>query len=239
RQLGWWGGTVALGLVHVAMRYFFALPLLAALGGLALGRGLAHWLPRRRAAVVGMVLVFGGGIWLAPEVSVAFRLNKFVNQVIRVYSFDVAHSAGRLHFEYPDLRPTGPSLLVHAPQAIANTLTQPWLGQSRQPLYLAVGLENAALLVLLLLAAWALLRRRAGQLPFAVGLHLGLYCLLLAFLIGITTPNLGSLHRYRSTMLPFLLLLLLQNDYAAAVLRRLLPFRRAKSAERPTHLPNA
>ena len=31
----------------------------------------------------------------------------------------------------------------HAPRAVANALTQPWLGQSRQPLYLAAGLENA------------------------------------------------------------------------------------------------
>ena len=38
--------------------------------------------------------------------------------------------------------------------------------------------------------------------------------------MGITTPNLGSLHRYRSAMLPYLLLLLLQNDYAAAAILR-------------------
>jgi hypothetical protein len=40
-------------------------------------------------------------------------------------------------------------------------------------------------------------------------------------LIGLTTPNFGSLNRYRSELLPFLLLLLLQNDYAAALLQRL------------------
>lgn len=239
RRWDWWGGTAALAVLHTAMRYFFALPLLAALAGLVLGRGLEQWLPRRWAATVGMAVVFGAGAWLGPELSVAFRLNKFVNQVIRVYSFDVAQSAGRPHFEYPNLRPTGTSILAHAPQAVVNTLTQPWLGQSRQPLYLAVGLENAALLLLLALAMWALVRQRAGYLPFGLALALGVQCLLLAFLIGITTPNLGSLHRYRSAMLPFLLLLLLQNDYAAALLCQLFRPRSAETKALPKRLPNA
>ena len=239
RSWRWWLGTAALAGLHVAMRYFFALPLLAALAGLVVGHGLERLLPRRRAAVLGLALVFGAGAWLAPEVSVAFRLNKFVNQVIRVYNFDVAQSVGRPHFEYPALKPTAGSIVAHAPQAVVNALTQPWLGQSRQPLYLAAGLENAVLLLLLALAAGALLRGRGGHLPFAVVLALSVFCLLLAFLIGITTPNLGSLHRYRSAMLPFLLVLLLQNDYAAAALRRLRLPRWAEARPLPGPPPNA
>ncbi|MDQ2792970.1 MAG: hypothetical protein M3Y12_03045, partial [Bacteroidota bacterium] len=90
------------------------------------------------------------------------------------------------------------------------------------PLYLAAGLENLLLLSLFglaLLAGWR--GRSAGPLPFALVLVLGLYCLALALLLGLTTPNLGTLNRYRSAMLPYLLLLLLQNDYAAGLLRRL------------------
>ena len=236
---GWWLGTATLAGLHLAMRYFFALPLLAVLTGLVMGRGLERLLPRRWATAMGLVVVFGAGAWLAPELSVAFRLNKFVNQVVRVYSFDVAQSADRPHFEYPQLRPTVGSIVAHAPQAVANALTQPWLGQSRQPLYLAAGLENAVLLLLLALAAWALLRGRGGHLPFAVVLALSVFCLLLAFLIGITTPNLGSLHRYRSVMLPFLLVLLLQNDYAATALRRLRLHRPAEPLPLPAPPPNA
>ncbi|MDO7852287.1 hypothetical protein [Hymenobacter convexus] len=236
---GWWAGTAALAVLHVAMRYFFALPLLAVLAGLAVGRGLEGLLPRRWAAVLGVVAVFGAGVWIGPEISVAFRLNKFVYQVIKVYSFDVVQSADRPHFEYPNLRPTASSIAAHAPQAVANVLTQPWPGQSRQPLYLAAGLENAVLLLLLALAVWALVRGRGGHLPFGVVFALSVFCLLLAFLIGITTPNLGSLHRYRSTLLPFLLLLLLQNDYAAKGLRRLLARVGSLIQTRPGRTPNA
>jgi hypothetical protein len=43
----------------------------------------------------------------------------------------------------------------------------------------------------------------------------------LAGLIGLSTPNLGTLLRYRTVLLPWLLWLLLQNDYARRLLRRL------------------
>ena len=235
----WWAGTVALAVLHVAMRYFFALPLLAVLLGLAIGKALQRLLPQRWAAAVGLALVFAGGALVLPELSVAFRANKFVNQVINIYHFDIAHSVGRLHFEYPNLRPTVASIAAHAPEAVVNTLTQPWLGQSRAPMYLVVGLENALLLLLLALAGWALLRRQGGRLPFAVGLSLSVFCLLLAFLIGITTPNLGSLHRYRSGMLPYLLVLALQNRYAAAALQWLRLGPRPAARPRPIATPNA
>ena len=223
QRTGWWLGTVALAFLHFKMRYFFALPLAGVLAGLAFGRlveiGVGRKLPRWAQAVV-LVGVLGGGVWVASQVSVAFRVNKFTNQVIRVYTFEVQHSAGKPHFEYPELRPTVESIAAHAPLAAANVLTRPWLGESRQPLYVAAGLENALLMSLLAVAFVAVARGRAGHLPFGVGLALAVFCLLLAVMMGLTTPNLGSLSRYRSGMLPFLVLLLLQHEYAAQWLGR-------------------
>lgn len=219
----WLPSTVVLALVHFGMRYFFAVPLIGVLVGVAIVQALRRSGVVRQHGVQALVLatVLGSGVWLVPQLSTAFSLNKFTNQVIKVYSFDVAYSAGRPHFEYPNLRPTGTSIAAHAPLAAANALTRPWLGESWQPLYVAAALENVALLVLLALAGWAVVRGRPGRLPFGLTLGLIIFCLVLAFLIGITTPNLGSLNRYRSGLLPYLLLLLLQNDYAAAVFRRI------------------
>ena len=221
----WLPGTVGLALVHLGMRYFFAVPLLGVLAGVALMQLLRRTglVRHRKGQALVLAAVLGGGIWVVPQLGPAFSLNKFTNQVVTVYAFDVAHSVGRPHFEYPHLRPTGASIAAHAPLAVANTLTRPWLGESWQPLYVAAALENAALLLLLGLAAWAVVRGRPGHLPFGLTASLLVFCLVLAFLIGITTPNLGSLNRYRSGLLPYLLLLLLQNDYAAAAFRWLGP----------------
>ena len=221
--VAWLPGTVALALLHLGMRYFFALPLLGVLAGVALVQLLRRTgLVRRRwGQALVLAALLGGGIWAVPQLGVAFSLNKLTNQVATVYSFYMAHSAGRPHFEYPHLRPTGASIAAHAPLAVANTLTRPWLGESWQPLYVMAALENAVLLGLLGLAAWAVVRGRPGHLPFGLTVGLLVFCLVLAFLIGITTPNLGSLNRYRCALLPYLLLLLLQNDYVAAACRRL------------------
>ena len=63
-------------------------------------------------------------------------------------------------------------------------------------------------------------RRRPGYLPFAFVVVLVLYCLALAALLGLSTPNLGTLNRYRAVLLPYLVFLLLQNEYAALWLPR-------------------
>ena len=222
-QLRWWLGTLVLALIHFGMRYFFAVPLLGVLAGVALGRWLERYTPvrGRLGQVAALAAVLGTGIWLAPQMSVAFSLNKFTNQVITVYSSELVHALNRPHFEYSDLRPTIESIASYAPKAVLNVITRPWLGESWRPLYIGASLENAAIQALLVLAGWAALKRKAGHLPFGLGLGLAIFCVILAMLMGLTTPNLGSLNRYRCGLLPFLLLLLLQNDYAARALRRL------------------
>ncbi|MFC6224333.1 hypothetical protein ACFP2F_13870 [Hymenobacter artigasi] len=222
-RAGWWLAVGVLAFVHFKMRYFFAAPLLAVLVGIALVRGLQlHGVARPRwAQAVALLAVLGSGLWLSQQMSVAFSVNKFTNQVVRVYTSFLPNLVGRPHFEYPDLRPTLESVLSYAPQAVANTLTRPYLGETRDLRLAAAGAENLLLLVLLVVAAVGAVRGRAGRLPFVLGLGLLIFCLVLAALMGLTTPNLGSLHRYRSDLMPYLILLLLQNDYAAAALRRL------------------
>jgi hypothetical protein len=214
---------VLLALLHFKVRYFFAAPLLGVLCGLAVIR-LAQrtgFAMSRLAQATLLVGVLVAGLWLGAQLATVISVNKFTSQLIAIYNHHLGVSAGKPHFEYPDLQPTGESALQHAPLAIWNTLSRPWLGESRELPYILAGLDNLALLALLGLAGWSIIRRRPGNLPFALGLALTVHCLLLAFLIGLSTPNLGTMHRYRSGLLPLLLLLLLQNDYAAALLRRI------------------
>ena len=220
----WLSGIVLLAGLHFNMRFFFASPLLIGLVALALVRtaqrlGLAQ---RRAAQVLCFGAVLAVGAWVGPQLSPSFRLNKFTSQMVKVYTHHLSTSQHRPHFEYPNLVPTASSAAAHLPLALVNAFAQPIPGQSKQGLYIAAGFENVLLFGLFGLAIAAAVRRKsAGPLPFAVVLALGLYCLAIALLLGLTTPNLGTLNRYRSAMLPYLLLLLLQNEYAAGLLRRL------------------
>jgi hypothetical protein len=225
RRLGRWLMLAALAWLHVRLRYFFALPLLGsllALAGIALAqqRGWlrAGWL--RLALLLTGGLVAAGGLVVAvggEPVSKAF----ITSQLWQNYLHGVATSSGRPHIEYPGLHPTVSSMTLHFPLAAAQTLVRPWLGESAVLRYVGVGLENLLLLGLLGLAAGAVVRGRPGWLPAALVLALLLYCVVLAGLIGLSTPNLGTLLRYRTIFWPWLLWLLLQNDYARQILRRL------------------
>ncbi|WP_151088198.1 hypothetical protein [Hymenobacter baengnokdamensis] len=226
---GWrLAGSVVLGgllaWVLFRMRYFFALPLFGGLVALALvqlatGRG---WLNSRWPAQAGTVLLLiaaGGGTamlvggrYLEPSY--------FSLEVNKNYQHGLLTSQGRPHLVYADWQPTPLGLLRHAPQAVVQVLVRPWLGESARPLYLLAALENVALVALLLLTFAAGWNGRVGRLPVALVVVLVGYCLLLAAFIGLSTPNLGTLHRYRAVLLPWLLLLLLQNDYARALLSK-------------------
>jgi len=221
-----WGRVLAillLAFLHFSMRYFFATPLLVGLLGLGVVRlaqrlGLAR---RRLAQALLMLAVLAVGAWLAPQLSLAFRSNKFTSQMIKVYTHHIEMSRNRPHFEYPDLVPTEESALRHMPLAVANAFVRPVLGESKGLQYLAGGLENAALLLLMLFPLLAAVRRQSlGPLPFALVVALLIFCLAVAILLGLTVPNFGALSRYRSAMLPYLLLLLLQNEPATRLLRR-------------------
>lgn len=210
-------------LLHFKMRYFFAVILFGTLAGLGLIR-MAQQLGLARSRLVQLLLLLGllaGGAWAASEVSPVFRANKFTSQLQRNYSDLLRTSRHRPHLEYPGLQPITASVIRHAPLAVAGTLARPWPWEGGTLLYVIAGLENLGLLLVLLLAAVAVVRQRPGGLPFGLVLALLVYCVVLAALLGLTTPNLGTLNRYRVTFLPFLVLLALQNDYAARLLRRL------------------
>ena len=208
--------------LHFKMRYFFAVVLFGNLAGLATTLVL-HRLGTARSRLGQTIVLIGLlvlGTWAASEVSPVFRANKFTSQLQRNYSGLLESSRKRPHLEYPDLRPTTESVIQHTPAAIFNTVSRPWPWEGGTILYIIAGLENLLLLVVLGVALLATVAGKPGRLPFGLVLALVLYCSILAALLGLTTPNLGTLNRYRVTFLPFLVLLALQNTYAARILRR-------------------
>ena len=213
-----WLGQVLLGLllawVMTRVRYFFALPLLGGLVALAGVRAATrrHWLGAGWPAQVsglllGLALLLGAAKALGGRL---MELDYFISEVNLNYQHGLATSGGRPHLAYTRWQPTVPSLLARVPSAVIETLTRPWLGEAAWPQYVGAGLENALLTALVLRALWAAARGRPGPLPVALVAVLVLYCLLLAAFIGLSTPNLGTLNRYRSVLLPWLLWLVLQ-----------------------------
>lgn len=215
-RLGSWLLLGLLAWLHLRLRYFFALPLLGCLLALAATTLATRrgWLP---AGWRWQLLALLGGLGLAGLLVVAVGgepvSKAFVtSQLWQNYQHGLATSVGRPHLVYTGLGPTLGSMAEHFLLAALQTLARPWLGESAAPLYVVAGLENLLLLGLLLRAAWYVARSRPGRLPAGLVLALLLYCLVLAGLIGLSTPNLGTLHRYRAIVLPWLLWLSLQGE---------------------------
>ncbi|RTQ52473.1 hypothetical protein EJV47_05530 [Hymenobacter gummosus] len=205
------------------MRFFFGGALVAMLLALAVVRAaeVAAGGLRRRWQVLLFGLLLAAGLRLAGEVSPVFRFNKFASQLTRTYATLREKSIGRPHIALPHLAPTAEGILLSVPKAAASTLLRPFAWEGDTVFYGFAALENLGLLLLTAPAGWDQLRRRPVPLPFALALVLLTYCLAMAALVGLSTPNLGTLSRYRAPWLPLLVYLLLCQPTVGGWLRRL------------------
>ena len=97
------------------------------------------------------------------------------------------------------LEPNARSFLMQLPHALYLAFFSPFGAWRNGPMGLMSALENALILAMPVFAlVW---RRRAVDLPLL--LFALCFCLLLAAVIGWTTPVIGALVRYRVPMLPF------------------------------------
>jgi hypothetical protein len=106
------------------------------------------------------------------------------------------------------LQPSLGSVLAYAPLAAFYAAFRPFIWEGEGLLYLVAGFEN---LLVLGIGGWALVRTlKAGKLQGHWYLFiLASYCLVIAALIGLSTPNVGSLSRYKTAFQPFLVFVLL------------------------------
>lgn len=115
--------------------------------------------------------------------------------------------------EINKLQPNLISLLLNGPEAFKNTLFRPYFFESTSPLILLAGLEN--LLILLLITFYLfnfssnLNNKQRCLLWFSI-----YFVVILFVLIGLVTPVMGAMVRYKAPALPFLLgiFIILSND---------------------------
>lgn len=128
---------------------------------------------------------------------------------------------GVIHFD--NLQARAGSLLMNSPWALFSCLFRPWPGESESVVSLLASIENTALLLLVLFALPGI--RQALQSPerlLAGGVIT--YSMLLAVFLALSSPNLGTLSRYKVGFLPFLVLVSVEaNPKLRRWLGRLIP----------------
>jgi hypothetical protein len=100
------------------------------------------------------------------------------------------------------LEPTIFSLVKTAPAALYNSLCKPSLLSSKSFLEKFSALENACVLIFLIICVW-FKKQMYNRNLFALCLFI---CLIILMLIGYTTPVAGAIVRYKVPIMPFLLM---------------------------------
>ena len=125
------------------------------------------------------------------------------------YAYEKADGAAIITFD--DFRPTWASMLKHAPKALVSGLFRPFLWEADSWIMLGAALENT---ILLAFSLWAFVRRPrvfAVKEPLLI-LALVAFVVLLGILLPLSTPNFGTLSRYRIGYLAFFVFVLMLRN---------------------------
>jgi hypothetical protein len=160
---------------------------------------------RKTSVRLALVVVGIGGIWLAGKLESRFSLAE-IPMAIAVQS-GLFEQIGGATIEAIAV-PTWSGLIRSAPAALVLTLFRPFPWEARGALGVLAALENLVLLVLTL-RMLAQFRGHPGLLRSVLRAPLFTTCLVFVVLYGIavgaSTPNLGSISRYRMPIIPFMI----------------------------------
>ena len=153
--------------------------------------------------------VFVSLLGLASLVHPNLQLENFLTALVRNHDLIYKASHPENLIQYDALEPTWASLLANFPNALFSGLFRPMLWEVSTPLHALLAIENSGLLLLTLLAIIQLFRYRPSRAPSLLLFAVIIYILLMAALLALASPNLGSLARYRVGFLPFFVYVLL------------------------------
>jgi len=147
------------------------------------------------------ILLCGGASFLHPN----FHLNRFLEVLISNHDdfVKISDEHGLIHFY--QLHASWSSVMLNAPWALLSGLFRPFIWEASGLTSLLAAMENGVI-TMLLLSALSGIRSKSPHrlLLFSALLYIALLCIFLA----LSTPNLGTLSRYRVGFLPFLIFII-------------------------------
>jgi hypothetical protein len=166
-----------------------------------------HWAERKfqrssSFSTLAWLLLFLVVAAIASLVHPNFYLSRFLEVLVTNHDDFVKLSSpdGIIHFY--DLKATWWSVMINAPWALFSGLFRPWFWEASGVTALLASAENLFIVVLLLASFRQGTRVQANRL---LVLAVMVYCALLCIFLALSTPNFGTLSRYRVGFLPFLI----------------------------------
>ncbi len=171
----------------------------------------------QRKSVLGWLGVF---LLLAAAASFAhpnFHLERVMEVIVSNHDLSALQSKGNNYIHYYDLLPTVASMAVNSPWALFSALFRPLPFEATGLPSVLASLEN---LIILVLAVSYLASARKKSPSFAIPLIV--FSVVLCVFLALSTPNFGTLSRYRVGFLPFLIFVFsLRNPLLNYLTRRI------------------
>jgi hypothetical protein len=177
-------------------------------------------LPRMSSAgVVSKVLVWAA-LFIIPAIVLSqlhpnFYPGRFLSVITENYKAFQLLSATNDMAHFPALKPTPGSVLRHSPAALLTGLFRPWIWEAHTFFQGLVAIENMFLAVLIFMSLRHLRTLSVSPHRLLV-LSIVVYTVLLCVFLTLSTPNFGTLSRYRVGFLPFLVLLVCAGNIGIA-----------------------
>ncbi len=149
-----------------------------------------------------------------------FAPSRFLHVIVNNNHAFLALSEPGDFIRFGTIEPSFICILSHAPLAIFSGLFRPGVWEAHTLLQGLVAAENLLILTLTVLAIldWKSVKNSPNRLLIIAAL---VYILVLCTFITISTPNFGTLSRYRIGYLPFYLFLVLCNKMTLRAIQRL------------------
>ncbi len=147
------------------------------------------------------VLFFGIGVALSfthPN----FYLHRFLEVIVTNYNDFAAISSPKNLIHYFQFEKTWASIIVNSPWALLSGLFRPIIGEGQGLLGWVASIENLFLLVFFAGALMSIKKTLTSSYQIILLTALS-YCAVLCVLLALSTPNFGTLSRYRVGFLPF------------------------------------
>jgi len=147
------------------------------------------------------LLFFAIGVLLS-FVHPNFYLDQFLDVIISNYNDFAEFSDPRNLIHYYQFEGTLASLLINSPWALLSGLFRPVIGEGQGLLGFVASLENFLIIVLFIASLKNFRRVFASSHQIILWAAIS-YCVVLCVFLALSTPNFGTLSRYRVGFLPF------------------------------------
>lgn len=175
-------------------------------------------LKRGRSVMARFELVIWTGLFvicllIATGIHPNFYPHRFLEVIVQNNEEFMTLTDPKNAVQYNDLQATASSVIANSPQALGAGLFRPFVWEAHNLLSLSAGLENI-LLLMLVVSALPSLTKLLNAPHRLLGFAIIIYVIILATFLALSTPNLGTLSRYKVGFLPFLVFLTLyQNPF--------------------------